>query len=92
MTFRPDAVGEFLLIFEEIKEKIRSVDGCRRMELFRQVGQPNVLFTISQWDDEQALEAYRHSALFASTWSRVKPLFAAPAEAWSLTLADAQGD
>jgi quinol monooxygenase YgiN len=87
MTFRPDTVADFLAIFEEVKEKIRSVEGCTQMDLYRQIDKPEVLFTISVWTGEQALEAYRQSALFTTTWSRVKPLFAAPAQAWSLQLA-----
>lgn len=88
MTFREDAVSDFLKLFEEVKDKIRAVDGCRHMELLRQKRQPNVLFTLSIWDDEEALNRYRDSELFAGTWKRTKALFADKPEAWSLERID----
>ncbi len=88
MTFREDAVEDFLKLFEEVKEKIRAVDGCQHMELLRQKGQPQVMFTLSLWDDEAALNRYRDSELFAGTWKRTKALFAGKPLAWSLERID----
>jgi heme-degrading monooxygenase HmoA len=42
-------------------------------------------FTISHWNSEDDLESYRNSYLFKNIWSKVKPLFAKKAEAWSLS-------
>lgn len=85
MTFREEATQTFLDdVFEHSKDRIRAFPGCRHMELLRQIGQPNVLFTLSIWDNEAALEAYRQSELFQTTWARTKILFAEKAEAWSL--------
>lgn len=85
MTFREDAVETFLSdVFEKSKDRIRAFPGCRHMELLRQIGQPNVLFTLSHWDDEAALEAYRQSEFFQNTWAKTKTLFAEKAEAWSV--------
>lgn len=92
MTFRQEAVADFLSLFEEVKEKIRSVRGCRHMELLRLKERPNVLFTLSYWDDEEALNQYRNSDLFAATWKRTKALFAAKPEAWSLERIDPLSD
>jgi (4S)-4-hydroxy-5-phosphonooxypentane-2,3-dione isomerase len=45
---------------------------------------PGLVFTYSYWEDEKSLQNYQASELFKSTWSKVKPLFNAKAEAWSL--------
>jgi heme oxygenase (mycobilin-producing) len=85
LTFRPEAVDEFLeQVFEPAQSKIRAVDGCLHMELLRDTAQPNVLFTLSHWVSEHHLEQYRQSELFRQTWSKTKALFAAPPAAWSL--------
>jgi heme-degrading monooxygenase HmoA len=42
-----------------------------------------VCTTHSRWRDAEALEAYRASDLFRTTWRAVKPLFAAAPEARS---------
>ena len=73
---------------EESKRQIRAFPGCRHMELVQQINRPDVLFTLSHWDDEAALNAYRASALFAETWKKTKALFAEKAEAWSAIVVD----
>ncbi len=89
MTFREDAVETFLNeVFEHSKNRIRAFPGCRHMELLRQKNKPNVLFTLSFWDDETALEAYRQSELFKTTWAKTKVLFAEKAEAWTVEVID----
>lgn len=88
MTFREDAVETFLAeVFEHSKDRIRAFPGCRHMELLREKNKPNVLFTLSFWDDEAALEAYRQSELFKTTWAKTKVLFAEKAEAWTVEVA-----
>lgn len=88
MTFREDVVETFLNeVFEHSKDRIRAFPGCRHMELLRQKNKPNVLFTLSFWDDEAALEAYRQSELFQTTWAKTKVLFAEKAEAWTVEVA-----
>ncbi|HLP92825.1 MAG TPA: antibiotic biosynthesis monooxygenase family protein [Saprospiraceae bacterium] len=89
MTFREEAADTFVSeVFEQSKEKIRAFEGCRHMELLRQKNQPNVMFTLSIWNDEEALNAYRASELFADTWAKTKALFAARAEAWTTEVID----
>ncbi|MDX1439973.1 MAG: putative quinol monooxygenase [Rubricoccaceae bacterium] len=78
MTFRPDAVEEFLRLFEKTSPEIRAFSGCRHLELWEDTRFPNILSTYSHWDDEAALERYRKSELFRSTWAETKKLFAAP--------------
>ncbi len=85
LTFREEAVPVFLEdVFEPSKERIRAFPGCRHMELLRNLQQPNVLFTLSIWENEAALETYRQSDLFQNTWAKTKALFAEKAEAWSV--------
>ncbi len=89
MTFREEAVKSFVEeVFEQSKARIRAFEGCQHMELLRHKTRPNVLFTLSMWDDEAALEAYRASALFADTWAKTKALFAEKAEAWTVEVLD----
>ena len=84
LTFRAELVPDFLSIFEESKDKIRALDGNLHLELLRDIAQPNVLFTLSVWENEQALENYRASELFKTTWARTKALFAEKAAAWTV--------
>ena len=88
LSFHPEEVDNFLKVFEQSKEKIRAVEGCFHMELLRDKKQPNVLFTLSIWRDETALNAYRHSKLFEKTWAKTKVLFNDKPHAWSLDLID----
>ncbi len=80
MTFRPDATGDFEAIFFGSCDKIRNFPGCHHLELLKADA---VYFTYSRWEDTEALEVYRKSALFGEVWGKTKALFALPAEAWS---------
>lgn len=89
MTFREEAVQTFITdVFDQSKDRIRAFPGCHHMELLRQVNNPNVMFTLSHWENEEALNAYRASELFADTWKKTKALFAEKAEAWSTEVLD----
>ncbi len=89
MTFREEAVQTFVAeVFEQSKARIRAFEGCQQMELLRHKSRPNVLFTLSIWDEEASLEAYRASALFTDTWAKTKALFAEKAEAWTVEVID----
>ncbi len=85
MHFSESGKEEFLNIFNENKEAIRNFRGCMHLELLKDPQNPLIFTTLSHWEDEQSLENYRQSALFDSVWSRVKPLFAARTQAFSLT-------
>lgn len=86
MTFEPSACTDFQAIFEENKAKIRAFPGCQYLELWRCKRPDNIFFTYSHWESEAALDSYRHSPLFRSTWAQTKALFADRPEAWSLNL------
>ncbi len=84
MTFREGTEEEFLALFARKEAAIRAFAGCRHLELLRNRHAPNVFFTLSLWDSEEALENYRQSQLFRQTWAQTRALFAARAEAWTL--------
>ncbi len=86
MTFQPEQVAVFLDIFETSKNRIRQFPGCQHVELLRWSDASNVFFTFSLWDNNAALEEYRQSELFRSTWSKTKVLFSEKPAAWSLEL------
>ena len=84
MTFLSEKVNEFITAFESRKDLIGNFEGCSGVELLRDIQQPNIFFTYSKWQNEQALEKYRQSQLFQSTWEEVKKWFNDKPEAWSL--------
>lgn len=88
MRFNETDLPDFLDLFEQVKPLIENQTGCHAVELFQDVHDPQILFTISQWSQLQDLENYRTSALFQNTWSKTKKMFSHPAEAWSLNLLD----
>lgn len=83
MGFDPDKVDDFLRIFESSCQKIRSFPGCLRLELLRDAHESNVFMTYSWWEGEEALESYRDSELFKTTWAQTKVLFNAKPMAFS---------
>ena len=85
LNLKPDKAEEFELVFNQNKPLIDSFEGCQTTNLFKISGADSQYFTISYWESEKHLENYRASALFKSTWSRIKPLFAAKARAFTLT-------
>jgi quinol monooxygenase YgiN len=87
LTFAPDAVEAFLTQFDESAPQIRASPGCRHLELWRDADAPAVFTTLSHWDSADALDAYRASELFTSTWAAVKPLFSARPRAHSYRVA-----
>jgi quinol monooxygenase YgiN len=84
MTFQPEKVADFLDIFNQSKDKIRARAGCHRLELLRDLDQPNVYMTYSYWGDVQALNDYRDSELFKTTWAKTKILFSDKPVAYSV--------
>ncbi|HRD51751.1 MAG TPA: antibiotic biosynthesis monooxygenase [Flavobacteriales bacterium] len=84
MTFAPESTARFLELFEGWKPRIRTFHGCRHLELLRDTIDPRIFFTYSHWDSLADLERYRASDVFSEVWPTVKPLFAAPTEAWTV--------
>jgi quinol monooxygenase YgiN len=84
MTFQPEKVDEFLEMFDQKKEAIRATEGCQQLELIRNIDEPNVMMTYSFWTDEEHLNNYKKTDVFAEVWPKTKALFAARPEAWSM--------
>lgn len=83
MRFLPEAVPTFQQVFAESRDKIAAMPGCFGVQLMQDPTEPHCFFTWSEWTDADALDAYRHSPLFAATWARTKPLFRAKPTALS---------
>ena len=66
MHFRPEAVPEFMALFETHREAIAAQPGCRGVHLIQSPDSPERLGTVSIWDSASDLDAYRHSALFGA--------------------------
>jgi quinol monooxygenase YgiN len=84
MQFNPTDVSQFLGLFKEIYPIISTFDGCKKLSLLKDKDRDNVFFTYSHWVDENALNVYRNSELFAGIWKQTKSYFEAKAEAWSV--------
>lgn len=84
MTFDPQKVDEFVDTFNDSKLLIRNSEGCTHLELLRDINNPNIFFTYSQWKSEIELNKYRNSELFEKVWAKTKILFNAKPEAWSV--------
>lgn len=84
MQFNANFVKEFKILFKGVNEKIAGFEGCKGVKLLQHETEPNIFFTISNWDSAQHLDNYRNSELFKTTWAKVKPNFSIKAEAWSL--------
>lgn len=83
LTLAPERLGDFMFMFNNIKQKIRNTAGCLHLELLQDTIHPNIVTTYSLWEDEAALNAYRKSALFTEVWPTTKQMFAAPPVAFS---------
>ncbi|MEM8906256.1 MAG: antibiotic biosynthesis monooxygenase family protein [Bacteroidota bacterium] len=88
LTFQLDKTDDFLAVFAENRLQIRQFPGCNYLEVWRDQQDPRIFFTYSFWESEAALNAYRHSDLFKSTWQQTKALFADRPQAWTVTLHD----
>lgn len=84
MTFDPSRVKDFQKMFDQVKDRIRGFEGCSFLELYQDRDEPSIFFTYSYWEDEQALNRYRHSDLFKEVWSQTKKGFREKPLAWSV--------
>ena len=84
MEFKEECTSEFDAIFAESQSKIEAQPGCRKVLMLRSTLNHCQRTTMSWWNNEQALNAYRQSELFGSVWPKTKSLFAAEPIAWSM--------
>ncbi|MCC7303235.1 MAG: antibiotic biosynthesis monooxygenase [Bacteroidia bacterium] len=87
MTFRPECTEDFVKIFLKYRREISNSPGCSHLDLLRDKQDPGVFFTLSHWDGEESLLAYRNSELFKIVWHQTKQLFASDPQAWSTVVA-----
>ena len=65
MTFDEAMVQEFEDVFHNSKEKIRAFEGCAHLQLLKDINTPNIYFTYSYWENEDALNAVSYTHLRA---------------------------
>lgn len=85
MHFKKDAVSSFQKLFDIHKEQIRAQEGCQLLELYQDTVDSCSFYTYSYWENEEALNNYRDSALFSKVWPATKALFDQKPSAHSLT-------
>ncbi len=83
LTLQDEKCQEFEDKFSEIKTLIAEQPGCTDVKLLKAKGEQNVYFTLSEWESEELLDAYRKTPLFDEVWGVVKQWFDAKPEAWS---------
>ncbi len=88
MIFKPELTEQFQTIFNSRKHLIAASPGCSGVKLWRDITNPNIFFTYSTWASEDALNNYRASELFQTTWNETKKLFNDKPEAWSVEQLD----
>ena len=86
MHFKTEEVAGFLEFFETVKHKIEAMPGLVNLRLYQDQSNEQLVFTLSSWLDQNHLDNYRNSELFAEVWPRTKASFAERPEAWSLKL------
>lgn len=84
LTIDPEKASAFEGLFQERMMLIRHFPGCSHLALLKSHMPGGVFMTYSIWEDQQALDAYRHSGMFAEIWATIKPWFTGKPEAWSL--------
>lgn len=84
LQFKQEVLEEALSELRSIAPKVRSMEGCRFLEIGVRSRDKGLVITYSYWDGVDYLNAYRSSDIFKEFWSSIKPLFDAKAEAWSL--------
>lgn len=83
MTFKPETVEDFKRVFHDSADHIRAFPGNCGLQLLQDTEDETIFFTYSCWENDEALQSYRNSHLFATTWAKTKVLFGAKPEAWS---------
>ena len=78
LALKPEYCTAFRDFFDSRKEAIRAQPGCCSLALYEDIKYPGVFITVSHWQHEDALNAYRQSDLFANTWPAVKQWFSEP--------------
>ena len=83
MEFLPEKRAVFLALFEQYKDQIAAQPGCHNLKLLQRDDKTTSISTVSTWNSQEHLDAYRAGSLFAEVWPATKALFAAPPTAQS---------
>ncbi len=85
LTLQPQYTEAFKAIFAAHQQGISQFAGCLELNAYQDEAEPHIFFTISRWRSLADLDNYRYSEFFKALWQQVKPMFAARAEAHSMT-------
>jgi len=88
LSLNPHDLAAFDALFHRHHADIESQSGCRGVELLTDPADLSIRATLSRWESEDALNAYRKSKLFGVVWPATKALFNAPPEVWSYEVAE----
>ena len=83
MEFDLAQVGAFDDLFAQSQSRIEAMPGCHGVSLIKGLGDQPIRTTLSWWERDSDLQAYRKSALFGEVWPKTKAMFSAPPVAWS---------
>ena len=83
MVFDPAQVQAFDDLFAQSQARIEAMPGCHRVHLINGLNDQPIRTTLSWWEHDSYLQAYRESALFGEIWPKTKAMFSAPPVAWS---------
>lgn len=84
LHFHPEKINDFLSFFDTVNQVVNNFEGCLGMRLTQDIHRPEIVFTISHWETEEALNNYRDSEAFGNIWRTIKPMFEEKTEAWSV--------
>lgn len=83
MEFAPAQVEAFDDLFTQTRARIEAMPGCRQVLLLKGHDEVPIRTTLSWWERDSDLQAYRKSALFGEVWPKTKAMFSVPPVAWS---------
>jgi quinol monooxygenase YgiN len=73
LVARSESRAALLVALNTWAAGVRSASGCAKVTLVEQIDNPDIIYTVVEWENEQALEAFRNSP---SAKSLAHPLFA----------------
>jgi len=83
LDIQEEQIQLFLELYSAHQQKISQFEGCISLQLLQEDANLNHVATLSHWATEKDLNRYRNSDFFKALWTKVKPLFASPAKAFS---------
>ncbi len=83
LEFHEEFCDKFAEFSNQIKSEIENFEGCSDLDILRDIKNPNIFFTCSVWDSQEALDSYRKSDFFTEIWPQAKKWFSGRPNAWS---------